>query len=142
MKTRGIMKTVEIDIDNSKDLEDIIRQFKKQNIKKGEKSTIQIKSSEHLNDLALAGILFLMVFALNKTFKQKQNIEFGDKLLKDIYKDLDLNQIEEHIKEEHGITFEIKDKVTTDPISQAFGIWKNKPVTLETIRNKAWLRKK
>ena len=94
------MKIVEIDIDKTSGAKSLAEEFRLQNLQRGD--TLKFHSSKISDDdFIKVAILVVAIFAL--AFYDKKNTDFANAILKDVFNDRDIKDIEQEIAEEYGI---------------------------------------
>jgi hypothetical protein len=94
------MKTVEIDIDHTASPQALAQEFKKHNLQRGDSLRL-LSSKVDDNTLIIVAIAILVITAISIMHKEK--IEYANKLLEDIFKDKNVQGIENDIKRIYDI---------------------------------------
>lgn len=146
------MKELEIDIDTIKKPTDALEFFKNYNSSTIKKSQIHIVYDHKPDDLRYFGLLVLFSAAYifqfevkkqNRTFEQLVE-EYTAEYLKQAFNGDRISKLEQKIEHDLklNITLKKKELDKSELMEDLFGIWKDKNVNLETIRTKAWPKRK
>lgn len=101
------MSALILNIDQNRQPQDVLDLFKKSNLKRGDK--ISVESSRSFN--AVGGLIFLMTL-IGLYFhndKREKNKKHTEKLVDDIFKKYPtVEELEKHIEEEYGISIALE----------------------------------
>lgn len=146
------MQTIAIDIEKTKKPREIADILEKESVQPGDKVLVFIKKEE----LAFYLVSFLIIIwvALHYVAKKKEaakpyqasdDVDVPGISSEKIMNEFDTPQAaEEAIESKFGISVEFttRPEKLYDPIEAAFGMWRDRDVTIEKIRTEAWQRTK
>ena len=99
------MSALILNIDQNKQPQDVLDLFKKSNLKRGDK--ISVESSQSFN--ALSGMIFLMTLIALYFNKREISKLATEKIIDDIFKKHpSAEELEKHIEEEYGISISLE----------------------------------
>lgn len=123
------MQQLSISIDQLIEATELAATFSKKHLKAGDRLNVQ-------SDFAQLGVLVLLGQALHIHFKKAKKDSTNS-----VLKAANANALEGLLEGEYGIDIDVQpaeSSFSTDPIDALFGLWENRDISLESIRNQAW----
>jgi len=140
-------KTIELDLDKEKELEQLIAAIRKKKIKVGqEEFYLKLFISYSMTDTIYASFLLMLTKYFSKIIEESRkdykadfiyHYKAADEIFWFYFKSFDTNKLENQIEKEFNLKIEREKK---NPLDEVFGIWKDEDISLEKIREKAWQR--
>jgi hypothetical protein len=125
------MQTVELNIDDIGSPKELAKLLFEKDLHEGDNLVLNTREDKIMFFL----VILLFVFAKGKKKRFKESEEF----LNNLFAKYDTaEELERDIEKEYGINIEVK---TKNPLDEAFGLWRDNDINLETIRENAWRRK-
>lgn len=144
------MKEVEIDIDEFKKPDDMLDFLRQHKVDYFRNSNIHFVYHHDANDMQVINFLVVFSAAYIFVFETSKNKSF-DKLieeytaqyLKRAFTNQKISLIEKKIEKDLHLNLSFKKKKEKeDPLDELFGLWKGKNITIDSLREKAWPKRK
>jgi hypothetical protein len=149
---------LEIPIAKTKNVDDLVKWFEQKKVYEKKHPSIAVTENEKISAMAivaLAMFIGLALIALEEKGKLKAKSSAPKKSIKDFFKLIQGSKnestIEKHIEARYDIDLMLNTSHYVSTVSEpsakynlndAFGIWKNKKISLDKVREEQWGRKR
>ncbi len=137
------MKTLALDISKTgKQPADIAQFFEKNKLKRGDKIIIVTDEQKSVMLVLLGTVVLLAIaYVFNNDKKNGDKKPLSDNIIDDFFKKYNSPEaVQAEIAHDFGVEVSFESKQKNKGISSLFGIWSDRDITIENIREKSWER--
>lgn len=137
------MKTLALDINKTgKQPADIAHFFEKNKLKKGDKIMILTDENKSVMLVMLGTVVLLAIaYVFNNDKKNVNKKPLSDNIIDDFFKKYaSPEDVQAEIAHDFGVEVSFESKQKNKGINSLFGLWSDRDITIQNIRDKSWQR--